>query len=437
MDDIIKNTSSMSPHYDFGNTNWTSSRQLYSFAQCTPDIDRIECTNSSKRTIGIIVAISVCVPFALIVLFAILWIRLFRKRTKGGSSGAPLASPRGLLDNAVNGDAYNYGEIEFMEYDFATLKNATRDFSNENALGEGGFGTVYKGVLENGRPLAIKRLSVASGQRRDDFMSSVDLLAELRHSNLARLVGFCYEGDEKLLVYELMSNASLDRFLFDARKRPLLGWLARYNIILGIAKGLQYLHEDSHLSIVHGHLKPNNILLDRDMNPKITDFGLDKLLDVARVPRRNTSRIVRTKGYVAPENRTLGSHSKESDVYSFGIMLLETAWRLWNDGRPFDLTDPALYNNCSSNDVIRCIQIGLLCVQANANQRPTMPTVVTMLAGYVDIPLPSAPETSSHQLDMGTESYSDDQQSDHDQAAAKTVTWRTEFEQDLYPTRPR
>ncbi|KAH9603816.1 hypothetical protein KSS87_013335 [Heliosperma pusillum] len=454
LNDTIKNASIALTHFVSSETNWTTVDTLYSFAQCTRDI----ASGSSKKTVGHIVAIAVCVPFALVVLLVFLWVRLFRKKTKGGSSGAPLASPRGLLDGSVNGDAYNFGEIEFMEYDLATLKNATRDFSHENVLGEGEFGIVYKGKLENGRPLAIKRLSVASGQSRDDFMSNVDLLAELRHSNLARLVGFCYEEDEKLLVYELMSNTSLDRFLFDPRKRPLLSWLTRHNIILGIAKGLQYLHEDPHLSIVHRRLKPNNILLDRDMNPKITDFGLEKLFDVGQEPRQNTSRIVRTKGYVAPENSSFGDHSLKSDVYSFGVMVLEIvsgqknrlfnrspnnedlpihAWKLWNDGRPFDLTDPALYNNCPSSDVIKCIQIGLLCVQANADERPSMQTVVRMLSGYVDLPLPSAPATSFHQFDTMSECYSDDQKSNPDQSAAKTVTWRTEFEQDLFPTGPR
>ncbi|XP_074267421.1 putative cysteine-rich receptor-like protein kinase 31 [Silene latifolia] len=255
--------------------------------------------------------------------------------SSGGSQEADqlLASERGPInaytscydayDETVKSDVDNLGDTKFLQYDFATLKAATRNFSSENKLGQGGFGTVYKGILENGdNHLAIKRLSGTSGQGTKEFMTEARLLAKLQHKNLVKLVGFCSEGDEKLLIYEFMSNASLDGFLFDQIKRPLLNWATRSNIIMGIARGLQYLHEDSRLTIVHRDLKPGNILLDNEMNPKIADFGLATLFEGAQ-KFGNTSRIVGTIGYMAPEYMTTGEYSEKSDVYSFGIMLLE------------------------------------------------------------------------------------------------------------------
>ncbi|XP_074267418.1 cysteine-rich receptor-like protein kinase 44 [Silene latifolia] len=332
------------------------------------------------------------------------------------------------------------GDIEFMQYDLATLKSATRDFSEENKLGEGGFGIVYKGTLENGHQLAIKRLSDTSRQGTKEFMAESRFLAKLQHKNLVSLVGFCSEGDEKLLVYEFMPNSSLDRFLFDPRKRPLLDWATRNKIIMGIARGLQYLHEDSRLTIIHRDLKPSNVLLDKDMNPNIADFGMAKLFEVEQ-KYGQTNRIIGTQGYMAPEYLMTGEYSDKSDVYSFGIMLLEIvsgqknrllnmsprnedlplhAWKLWKEGRCFDIADPALYNIYSSSDVIRCIQIGLLCVQVNPEQRPAMPYVVLMLSGLIDLPLPLAPTLSSHQFSM-TNSYSGDPQTDSDQPSGKTA----------------
>ncbi|XP_074267419.1 cysteine-rich receptor-like protein kinase 25 [Silene latifolia] len=513
MNGVIKNASSTPLRFASAEANFSLFEQVYSFAQCTPDIDpsscnsclkrafseMIQCCNASiyaivffpscqlrydttapfiytdlplappppptppvidpasqtsntKSTLapGIIAAIAVSVSVGLLVLSALLWLCLFRKKPKEASSGVPSTSPRELPDGSGS-----IGDIEFMQYDLATLKLATRDFSAENKLGEGGFGIVYKGTLENGHQLAIKRLSDTSRQGTKEFMAESQFLAKLQHKNLVSLVGFCSEGDEKLLVYEFMPNSSLDRFLFDPRKRPLLDWATRNKIIMGIARGLQYLHEDSRLTIIHRDLKPSNVLLDKDMNPKIADFGMAKLFEVEQ-KFGQTNRIIGTQGYMAPEYLMTGEYSDKSDVYSFGIMLLEIvsgqknrllnmsprnedlplhAWKLWKEGRCFDIADPALYNIYSSNDVIRCIQIGLLCVQVNAEQRPTMPYVVLMLSGLIDLPLPLAPTLSSHQFSM-TNSYSVDPETDSDQPSGKTVTWRAELDQDLYP-RPR
>ncbi|XP_074267420.1 cysteine-rich receptor-like protein kinase 44 [Silene latifolia] len=365
------------------------------------------------------------------------------------------------------GNTEGFGDTKFVQYDFSTLKSATRDFSAETRLGEGGFGTVYNGTLENGEQLAIKRLSKStSEQGSNEFMAEASLLAKLRHRNLVKLLGFCLEGDEKLLVYEFMSNGSLDRFLFDPNKSHLLDWILRYKIIKGIARGLQYLHEDSPLTIIHRDLKPGNILLDTEMNAKIADFGLAKLFDGAQ-KFGSTKHICGTIGYMAPEYMTTGEYSDKSDVYSFGIMLLEIlsgqnnvrfyellqkkdlpvhAWRLWNQKRSLELTDPILHNKCSSDEVIRCVQIGLLCLQANAEERPTMAKVAVMLTSSDDLPLPSTPAMSFPQFNMPVDfalgstpamsfpqfnmpmAYSGDQQSDTDQFSVMSVT------QDMDPT---
>ncbi|KAK9706544.1 hypothetical protein RND81_07G134000 [Saponaria officinalis] len=324
-------------------------------------------------------------------------------------------------------------------------------------LGEGGFGIVYKGKLENGQQLAIKRLSKGTtGQGTKEFMTEARLLAKLQHKNLVRLLGFCLEGDEKLLVYEFMPNGSLDVSLFDLEKRSLLNWMTRYKIIMGIARGLQYLHEDSRLTIIHRDLKPANILLDNEMNAKIADFGLARLFGGAQ-KHGNTLRIVGTQGYMAPEYLMTGDYSDKYDVYSFGIMLLEIvsgqenrllqrsqqqedlsiqAWKLWKEERSFELTDHVLLDNCLSNDVLRCIQIGLLCVQADAEERPTMSTMFLMLIGSVDLPFPSSPIVSSHQQHSIPMAYTGWQRTDTDQHSTKSVTMATDKDQDLYP-RPR
>ncbi|XP_074267435.1 cysteine-rich receptor-like protein kinase 8 [Silene latifolia] len=369
---------------------------------------------------GIVVAVAVCTSVGLIILALLLWICLRQCRKHKVANVVPTTSPSGLHE-AHDGTGKREAEILesigdtelFVQYDFDTLKIATRDFSDENMLGEGGFGNVYRGTLTNGQYLAIKRLSGLTtaqdtrGMR--EFKKEARLLTKLQHNNLVRLVGFCSEGDEKLLVYEYMSNSNLDRVLSDPSMWSLLNWATRHHIIIGIARGLQYLHEDSRL-IIHGDLKLGNILLDKRMNPKIAEFGIARLFEGAD-KAGNTVCIVGTQGYMAPEYLMTGDYSDKSDVYSFGIMILEIVsgqknsiskkspqkedfpihvWRLWDKARSLNLVDPVLKNNYSI-DVLRCIQIGLLCVQANAEQRPAMTVVVRMLTDSIDLPLPSAP----------------------------------------------
>ncbi|XP_073139392.1 cysteine-rich receptor-like protein kinase 15 [Henckelia pumila] len=290
---------------------------------------------------------------------------------------------------------------ESLQYDFSEIKAATDNFSLASKLGQGGFGVIYKGKLSNGQDIAVKRLSLDSEQGDVEFKNEVLLVAKLQHKNLVRLLGFSIEGKERLLVYEFVKNRSLDKFLFDPVKQNDLDWETRYKIIWGISKGLLYLHEESRIKIIHRDLKASNILLDGDMNPKIADFGMARLFDVDETQAK-TNKIVGTYGYMPPEYAMHGQFSAKSDVFSFGVLILEIvsgrqnrsfkngddmedllsmAWKQWRQGTEENIIDPVLRVGSSNlRDMFRCVHIGLLCVQENPNDRPTMASVVLMLS---------------------------------------------------------
>ncbi|CAN6452141.1 unnamed protein product [Victoria cruziana] len=292
------------------------------------------------------------------------------------------------------------------------IREATNNFSEDNKLGEGGFGPVYKGKLPNGQEVAVKRMSGNSGQGVREFRNEAMLIAKLQHANLVRLIGCCLEKGEKLLVYEYMSNKSLDYFLKDSEHSILLDWERRFDIIMGIARGLLYLHQGSRLNVVHRDLKAANVLLDEQMNPKISDFGMARIFTGLH-GQATTSTVVGTYGYMAPEYALDGVFSAKSDVYSFGVLMLEIingqlnskfqtshadqnliihAWRLWGGGNASGFIDPMLRNRGSMSEMERCIQIGLLCIQEDAASRPTMSTVVLMLGNNsLDLPSPGRP----------------------------------------------
>ncbi|URE27538.1 Cysteine-rich receptor-like protein kinase [Musa troglodytarum] len=294
-------------------------------------------------------------------------------------------------------DSEQATQVESLLFDLSTLRVATVNFSEENKLGEGGFGAVYKGVLPDGRVIAVKRL-LNSGQGLGELKNELALVAKLQHRNLVKLLGVCLE-EEKMIVYEYVPNTSLDKFLFDPVRGEQLTWGIRYKIICGIARGLLYLHEESQLKIIHRDLKACNILLDADMNPKISDFGSAKLFDGEQT-QGMTSRVVGTYGYMAPEYVIHGQFSIKSDVFSFGVLVLEIltgrknsttcnpentedllsyTWEKWRGGLALEMVDPALGNQFHGSDLLRCIQIGLLCVQENPFSRPTMSTITVML----------------------------------------------------------
>ncbi|KAM3749421.1 hypothetical protein ACB098_05G183800 [Castanea mollissima] len=200
--------------------------------------------------------------------------------------------------DAINEESFKQSDgllnyHESLQFDFVTIEAATNKFSDDNKIGEGGFGKVYKGVLLDGKEIAVKRFSSKSLQGLEEFKNEIILIAKLQHRNLVRLLGFGIEGGEKLLVYEFMPNKSLDIFIFDSKRRLLLDWKTCYNIISGIARGLLYLHEDSRLKIIHRDLKPSNVLLDHDMVAKISDFGMARIF-YEKQNIANTKRIVGT-----------------------------------------------------------------------------------------------------------------------------------------------
>ncbi|XP_050212574.1 cysteine-rich receptor-like protein kinase 15 [Mercurialis annua] len=320
-------------------------------------------------------------------------------------------------DNIRGEMPVNYSQ-DLPTISFDIIKDATNTFSNEAKLGEGGFGPVYKGTLENGKEIAVKRLSRTSGQGLQEFMNEITLIARLQHRNLVRLLGCCLEETEKLLIYEYMPNRSLDVFLFDSNMSTHLDWQRRFMIINGVAKGILYLHEDSRLRVIHRDLKASNVLLDYEMNPKISDFGMARIF--GRNDSKSTNTIVGTYGYMSPEYAMEGLFSVKSDVFSFGVLILEIisgrrnnrfylseegeclltfAWKLWHKGRGMELIDPSLVESSVATEVLKCVHIGLLCVQDEPAERPTMSSLVVMLASdTITLPQPKQPLFSVGQL---------------------------------------
>ncbi|KAI9083686.1 hypothetical protein K1719_034387 [Acacia pycnantha] len=310
-------------------------------------------------------------------------------------------------------------------FDFRILATATNDFSIANKLGRGGFGLVYKGELHDGQEIAVKRLSRTSRQGLEEFMNEVVVISKLQHRNLVRLLGCCIEGEEKLLVYEYMPNKSLDAFIYDPIKKKVLDWKNRLNIIKGISRGLLYLHRDSRLKIIHRDLKPSNILLDAQLIPKISDFGLARIFESSE-DEGNTRRVVGTYGYMSPEYAMEGLFSEKSDVFSFGVLLfeiisgrkntsicdhehslnlLELAWKLWNEENIKSLIDSEISDSDYFNDIVRFMHIGFLCVQEHARDRPSMATVNSMLNNHiVNLPTSCQPAYIQRKVETSAES---------------------------------
>ncbi|XP_058218948.1 probable LRR receptor-like serine/threonine-protein kinase At1g56140 isoform X2 [Rhododendron vialii] len=287
-------------------------------------------------------------------------------------------------------------------YSYAELKAATEDFNPANKLGEGGFGPVFKGTLNDGRVIAVKQLSVASHQGKNQFVAEIATISAVQHRNLVKSYGCCIEGDKRLLVYEYHENKSLDRALF-GKTSLYLSWPIRFDICLGVARGLAYLHEESRLRIVHRDVKASNILLDSDLNPKISDFGLAKLYD-DKMTHISTC-VAGTMGYIAPEYAMRGHLTEKVDVFSFGVValeivsgrpnsdssleeeqmyLLEWAWHVCGNDREVELVDANLLE-FDEEEVKRVIGVALLCIQTFPRQRPSMSRVVAMLSGDIEV----------------------------------------------------
>ncbi|XP_073006012.1 cysteine-rich receptor-like protein kinase 6 [Typha latifolia] len=370
-----------------------------------------------KYATGAVLAITISLVTALS-LISIICICFWRKRRQSRNPALPL-------------DETHEEEIESVEsllLDLSTLRAATANFAEVNKLGEGGFGAVYKGLLPDGQEIAVKRLSKSSGQGLGELKNELMLVAKLQHRNLVRLLGVCVEAHEKLLVYELVPNRSLDTILFDDERRSQLDWGKRYKIINGVARGLLYLHEDSQLKIIHRDLKASNILLDVEMIPKIADFGLARLFGGDQT-QGITNRVVGTFGYMAPEYAMCGHISIKSDVFSFGVLVLEIVtgrrnngyfdpeqgedllsytWEHWRAGTTTELIDPSLSNHYSRSEMLRSIHIGLLCVQEDPVERPNMSMVVVMLSSEtVSLKAPSRPAFYIRQSSISLDNHGD------------------------------
>ncbi|KAL4292115.1 hypothetical protein GQ457_14G007920 [Hibiscus cannabinus] len=286
-------------------------------------------------------------------------------------------------------------------FSFSELKAITEDFSPSKKLGEGGFGAVYKGTFLDGRVVAVKQLSLTSKQGKSQFIAEVATISAVRHRNLVKLHGYCIEGKRHLLVYEYLENKSLDQALFGSNDLHL-DWSTRYNICLATARGLAYLHEESKPRIVHRDIKASNILLDAELCPKISDFGLAKLCDDNK--SHISTRVAGTIGYMAPEYALRGHLTEKADVFSFGIVALEIlsgrpnsdnslnddkiyllgwAWDLHENNRSLDLVDPNLAE-IDENEALRVVMVALLCTQGSPSMRPPMSRVVAILAGDIE-----------------------------------------------------
>ncbi|RDX90532.1 Cysteine-rich receptor-like protein kinase 25, partial [Mucuna pruriens] len=355
-----------------------------------------EGTSKSRKLIISLSAVGLVVVAILCVSIYCFW---YRNRVKKDEMM--------LNEESLNGDLPTIPLI--------TILHSTNNFSEASKLGEGGFGPVYKGTLPDGRKIAVKRLSQASGQGSEEFKNEVMFIAKLQHRNLVRLLASCLEENEKILVYEYMSNSGLDSHLFDDEKKKQLDWKLRLSIVNGIARGILYLHEDSRLRVIHRDVKASNVLLDDEMNPKISDFGLARAFLIGQ-NQANTNRIMGTYGYMAPEYAMQGLFSVKSDVFSFGVLVLEIvsgkknsgfhlsehgqslllyAWNIWCAEKCLELMDPVLEISFIASEVVKCIHIGLLCVQQHAADRPTMSTVVLMLGSdTMTLPKPNHPAFS-------------------------------------------
>uniref|UniRef100_A0A7N1A6D7 Uncharacterized protein n=1 Tax=Kalanchoe fedtschenkoi TaxID=63787 RepID=A0A7N1A6D7_KALFE len=449
-----------------GDTELAGSERIYALAQCVPDLDQMQCENCLDRAFGDITR-NIPGKGGGRVLGASCSLWFDTTRFYGVQVDSPAPPPEGTRKRNIvvviavvsalvvslmllasycvwrirsrarpveNGDEVKRGELQVQ---FETIGAATGDFSEENKLGQGGFGAVYK--VER---LSLVQIYLLVSDRiiGSDTTLILDCIPhselgrladgrEIAHKNLVRLLSFCLQGSERLLIYEYVPNASLDKFLFittdrafvinyaysdhlaDPDKRALLSWETRYKIIKGVARGLLYLHEDSRLRIIHRDLKTSNVLLDEEMNPKISDFGMARLFAMDQT-RGQTTRIVSTYGYMAPEYAIHGQFSAKSDVYSFGVMIMELitgcrissfdvggasehllsfAWESWTSGRISDIFDATLLD-CRRDEILRSIHIGLLCVQESVKARPTMASVSLMLGSVsLSLPLPSRP----------------------------------------------
>ncbi|GMJ10071.1 hypothetical protein like AT1G53440 [Hibiscus trionum] len=308
-------------------------------------------------------------------------------------------------------------ELQTGYFSLRQIKAATNNFDSANKIGEGGFGPVYKGVLPDGTVIAVKQLSSKSKQGNREFVNEIGMISALQHPNLVKLYGCCIEGNQLLLIYEYLENNSLARALFGREEQRLnLDWSTRKKICLAIARGLTYLHEESRLKIVHRDIKATNVLLDKDLNAKISDFGLAKLDEEENT--HISTRIAGTIGYMAPEYAMRGYLTDKADIYSFGVVLLEIvsgksntnykpkeefvflldwAYVQQEQGNLLELVDPSLGSEYSKEEALRLLNLALVCTNPSPTLRPSMSSVVSMIEGKAPVQAPLIKRRDSDQ----------------------------------------
>ncbi|KAL6499658.1 hypothetical protein OROGR_027568 [Orobanche gracilis] len=322
-------------------------------------------------------------------------------------------------------DQIQHSSIAPKKFQLKEMKKATGGFSPQNKLGEGGFGTVYKGVLGNNMEVAVKRVSENSRQGKQEFIAEVTTIGSLHHRNLVKLIGWCYERRELLLVYEFMPNGSLDKYLFGDQKlgnnsigwglSSTLNWEIRHSVIHGVAQALDYLHNGCEKRVLHRDIKASNIMLDSDYNAKLGDFGLARTIQKRNETHHSTKEIAGTPGYMAPETFLTGRATVETDVYAFGVLVLEVVcgkrpgrmfaqddymnsivywvWELYGKGRIVSAVDSRISKEeeeIKAEEVEDLLVLGLACCHPNPHRRPSMRTVLQVLNG--EAPPPEVPQ---------------------------------------------
>ncbi|KAK9272646.1 hypothetical protein L1049_003022 [Liquidambar formosana] len=309
--------------------------------------------------------------------------------------------------------------MQFLQFKYLTLQKATEQFNEAHKLGQGGFGEVFKGTLPDGREIAIKRLYISGKCGSEEVLNELDIISRAQHRNLVRFLGCCFTNIDSFLVYEYLPHRSLDYILFDPEKKKELDWKKRLAIIIGTAEGLEYLHKDCQVRIVHRDIKASNILLDIRYKPKIADFGLARFYSCNKTPV--STAIAGTLGYMAPEYLAQGRLTEKVDVYSYGVLVLEivsgeqnnkfsskesldtlvtAAWKHFQSNTVSEIIDESM-DIADLEEIKRVVQVGLLCTQEFPCGRPSMTMIVQMLRQKdVELPTPNKPPFTDESMEV-------------------------------------